>query len=160
MVDIQTVSVVITAVSIVFRIGMGIVQFRNLVKTRQIQQYLDLYHRLCEKDLHRYANEVLLLWTFEDDDDFFAKYGPDTNLDEWLKWTLFTPYLENMGLVLHAGLVDVQFAANLIGSMIQNFWEKYAPILRAMQRRWNTPRIMPMTEYLYEHVKRVRPRYT
>ena len=98
------------------------------------------------------------LWTWEDFDDFFEKYGPETNLDEWLKWSLVTTHLENMGLVLHAKMVDVHFVANLIGSMIQSFWEKYAPIIRALQARFNTPRIMPMTEYLYEQVKRVRPR--
>jgi hypothetical protein len=158
MVDIQTVSVTIAAMSVVVGILFGVIQFRNLVKTRQIQLYLDLYNRLMEKELHQYLNEVLLLWTWENPNEFFEKYGPESNLDEWLKFTLFTTVLENMGLILHENLVDVRFVANLIGSMIQNFWEKYEPILIEFRQRYNTPKIMPMTEYLYNQVKQVRPR--
>jgi len=155
---IQTVSVVITALSVALGIGMGVIQFRNLVKTRQIQLYMDLYNKIMEKDLLRYYVEVLLLWKWKDTNDFFEKYGPEKNLDEFIKFSLVTSYLENMGLVLNENLVDVRLVAILIGSTVQGFWEKYEPIIIEMRRRWNTPRVMPMTEYLYKQVKSVRPR--
>jgi len=158
MVDIQTVSVLIAAMSVAVGMVVGIIQFRNLVKTRQIQLYLDLYNRLMEKELHQYANEILLLWKWENPNDFFEKYGPESHLDEWLKFSLFTSVLENMGLILHENLVNVGFVAILIGSIIQSFWERYEPILIEMRRRYNTPKIMPMTEYLYNQVKQVRPK--
>jgi len=155
---VQTVSVVITALSVALGIGMGVIQFRNLVKTRQIQLYMDLYNKIMEKELHRYYVEVLLLWKWEDTNDFFEKYGPEKNLDEFIKFSLVTSYLENMGLVLNEKLVDVRLVAILIGSTVQSFWEKYEPIIIEMRHRWNTPRIMPMTEYLYNQVKLARPR--
>jgi len=155
---VQTVSVVIATLSVALGIGMGVVQFRNLVKTRQIQLYMELYNRIMEKELQRYLVEILLLWKWEDTNDFFEKYGPEKNLDEFIKFTLVTTYLENMGLALNENLVDARLVANLIGTTIQGFWEKYEPILIEMRRRWNTPKAMPMTEYLYKEVKRVRPR--
>ena len=154
----QTASIVITMLSIALGIGVGIIQFRNLVKTRQIQLYMDLYNRITEKELHRDYIEVLLLWKWEDPNDFFEKYGPEKNLDDFMKFTLVTTYLENMGLFSKENLVDIRFVANLIGSVIQSFWEKYEPIIIEMRHRYNTPKIMPMTEYLYEQVKSVRPR--
>ena len=158
MFDIQTVSVVITALSIVIGIVISVIQFRNLVKTRQLQLYMDMYNKIMEKDILRNYGDVLLLWQWNDPNDFFDKYGPDNNPDEFMKFAAVTTYLENMGLLSHEKLVDIHFVANLIGSMIQNFWEKFEPIISEMSVRWNTPKIMPMTKYLYEQIKMIRPR--
>ncbi len=75
-----------------------------------------------------------------------------------MKWVIVTTHLENMGLISYEKMVDIHFVANLIGSTIQDFWEKYEPILIEWRQRYNTPKIMPMTEYLYEQIKRIRPR--
>ena len=45
---IQTVSVVITALSVALGIGIGVSRLRNLVKTRQIQLYMELYNKVME----------------------------------------------------------------------------------------------------------------
>ena len=155
---IQTAFIVITMLTVALGVGMGIVEFRNLVKSRQLQLYMDMYNRIMEKDMLRDYGEVLLLWKFKDANDFFEKYGPENNAEEFMKFASVTTYLENMGLISHEKLVDIQFVANLIGSMIQNFWEKYEPIISEMSNRFNTPKMMPMTEYLYEQVTTIRPR--
>jgi hypothetical protein len=155
---IQTVSVVITALSVALGIGIGVGKLRNLGKTRQIQLYMELYNRIMEKDLQRYLLEILLLWKWKDPNDFFEKYGPEKNLDEFVKFTSVTTYLENLGLALNENLVDVRLVANLIGTTIYSFWEKYEPILIEFRQRYNLPKVMPMTEYLYKQAKSVRPR--
>ena len=102
--------------------------------------------------------EVLLLWKWEDFDDFLEKYGPEKNLDEFMKWVVVTTHLENMGLIAYEKMVDIRFVSNLIGSGIQDLWEKYEPILIEWRKRSSLPKIMPMTEYLYEQIKTIRPR--
>jgi hypothetical protein len=71
MVDIQTISIVITAMSVIIGIVISVTQFRNLVKSRQLQLYMDMYNRIMEKDMLRDYGEVLLLWKFKDVNDFF-----------------------------------------------------------------------------------------
>ena len=61
-ISIQTVSIVITMLSIVSGIGLGIIQFRNLVKTRRIQLYMELFNKLTEKEIQRNFTEVLMIW--------------------------------------------------------------------------------------------------
>jgi len=156
--DITTVSIVITAISVTVGVVISVMQFRNLVKTRRVQFFLDIYNKFCEKDVLTMGVEVLLLWKWEDFDDFFKKYCPEKNIDEFMKWVIVTTHLENMGLISYEKMVDIHFVANLIGSIIQDFWEKYEPILIEWRKRYNTPKIMPMTEYLYEKIKRIRPR--
>ena len=165
MVDVQTVSVVIAATSVVIVAVNLILTNRRAedrrqldLKTIQVKFILDLYNRFCEKDILTMYVEVFQLWKWEDFDDFYAKYGPEKNLDEFVKWVIVTTHLENMGLISYEKMVDIRFVANLIGSTIQGFWEKYEPILIEFRKRWNTPKVMPMTEYLYEQVKTLRPR--
>jgi len=165
LVDVQTVSVVIAATSVVIVAVDLILTNRRAedrrqldLKTRQVKFFFDLDNRFCEKDILTMYVEVFQLWKWEDFDDFYAKYGPEKNLDEFVKWVIVTTHLENMGLISYEKMVDIRFVANLIGSTIQGFWEKYEPILIEFRKRWNTPKVMPMTEYLYEQVKTIRPR--
>jgi hypothetical protein len=156
--DIQTISIVVTMASVMVGIVVGVFQLRNLVKTRQIRLYLQLYNKLTEKDTPKMLIEVMGLWTWKNVDDFFDKYGPETHLDEFAKFVVVTTHLENIGLLLKEKLVNVRWVAYLIGTTIEGFWERYQPILIELQKRWNAPKVMPMTEYLYETLKQVRPR--
>ena len=53
MVGIQSVYFVVTAMSVAFGAVIGVIQFRNLVKTRRVQFYLEVYSRFCEKEMLR-----------------------------------------------------------------------------------------------------------
>ncbi len=156
--DIQTISLIVTMASVVVGVIVGVFQLRNLVKTRQIRLYLQLYNKLTERDVPKMLIEVMGLWTWKNVDDFFEKYGPEKHLDEFAKFVVVTTHLENIGLLLKEKLVNVRWVAYLIGTTIEGFWEKYQPILIELQKRWNAPEVMPMTKHLYEILKRVRPR--
>jgi hypothetical protein len=49
MVDIQTVSAVAAAMSVAISAVIGVIQFGNLVKTRQAQFFIDIYNKFCER---------------------------------------------------------------------------------------------------------------
>ena len=93
--DVETVSFVITMLGIGVAVAIGLIQFRNLVKTRQIELYLDLYNQVMEKDLGRWLVEVSMLWKWKDTKQFFEKYGPEKNVDGFLKFMGVTSYLEH-----------------------------------------------------------------
>jgi len=143
--------------SIVAGIGLGIIQFRNLVKTRRIQLYMELFNKLTEKEIQRNFTEVLMNWKWKDSDEFFEKYGPEKHSDEFWKFASTIAHLENMGLFVKEKLVEKEWVANLIDYMILDFWEKYEPIIIKMGEPYNNPCITPMTKYLYEQIKRIRP---
>lgn len=139
---------------------MGVVQFRNLVKTRRIQLYMELQNRLNDKEMQRVLTEVLVKWKWKDTDDFFKKYGPESNLDEFIKFTTIITYLENIGLFVKEKLVDKDWVVNLLDYMILDFWEKYEPIIVKMGEPYNNLCITPMTKYLYDKIKLIHPQYT
>ena len=155
--SIQTVSIVITMLSVTFGVIIGIVQFRNLVKTRRIKLYTELFNKLTEKEMQKNFMEVLMIWKWKDIDEFFEKYGPEKNPDEFWKFTSAISHLENVGLFVKEKLVDREWVANLVDYMVIEFWEKYEPIIVKMGEPFNNPCITPMAKYLYEQIKSMRP---
>ena len=155
--SIQTVSIVITMLSVTFGVIIGLVQFRNLVKTRRIKLYIELFNKLTEKEIQRNFNEVLLLWKWKNPDEFFEKYGPEKHPDEFWKFTSSISYLENVGLFLKEKLVNKEWVANLVDYMVLLFWEKYEPIITKMGEPFNNQCMTPMAKYLYEEIKSMRP---
>jgi hypothetical protein len=143
--------------SVVFGVGLGIIEFRNLVKARRVQLYTELFNKITEKEVQRNFTEVLMIWKWNDVDDFFEKYGPETHPDEFWKFTSAISYLENVGLYMKEKLVEKEWVANLVDYMVLEFWEKYEPIIVKMGEPYNNPCITPMAKYLYEQIKRMRP---
>ena len=155
--SIQTISIVITMLSVTFGATIGIVQFRNLVKTRRIKLYMELFNKLTEKEMTRNFTEVLMVWKWKDPDDFFEKYGPEKHPDEFWKFASAISNLENVGLFVKEKLVDKEWVANLVDYMVLEFWEKYEPIINKMGEPFNNPCITPMAKYLYEQIRSMRP---
>jgi len=155
--SIQTISIVITMLSVTFGVVIGIVQFRNLVKTRRIQLYTELFNKLTEKEILRNFTEVVKVWKWKDPDDFFEKYGPEKHPDEFGKFGSSLAHLENIGLFMKEKLVDREWVANLVGYMVLEFWEKYEPIIVKLGEPFNNPCITPMAKYLCEQIKSTRP---
>ncbi len=155
--SIQTISIVITMLSVTFGAAIGIVQFKNLVKTRRIKLYMELFNKLTEKEMTRNFTEVLMVWKWKDPEDFFEKYGPEKHPDEFWKFASTISNLENVGLFVKEKLVDKEWVANLVDYMVLEFWEKYEPIIIKMGEPFNNPCITPMAKYLYEQIKSMRP---
>jgi len=155
--SIQTISIVITMLSVTFGAAIGIVQFKNLVKTRRIKLYMELFNKLTEKEITRNFTEVLMVWKWKDPDDFFEKYGPEKHPDLFWKFASTISNLENVGLFVKEKLVDKEWVANLVDYMVLEFWEKYEPIIVKLGEPFNNPCITPMAKYLYEQIKSTRP---
>ena len=155
--SIQTISIVITMLSVTIGAAIGIVQFKNLVKTRRIKLYMELFNKLTEKEMTRNFTEVLMVWKWKDPEDFFEKYGPEKHPDEFWKFASTISNLENVGLFVKEKLVDKEWVANLVDYMVLEFWEKYEPIITKMGDPFNNPCITPMAKYLYDQIKSMRP---
>ena len=155
--SIQTISIVITMLSVTIGAAIGIVQFKNLVKTRRIKLYIELFNKLTEKEMTRNFTEVLMVWKWKDPEDFFEKYGPEKHPDEFWKFASTISNLENVGLFVKEKLVDKEWVANLVDYMVLEFWEKYEPIITKMGDPFNNPCITPMAKYLYDQIKSMRP---
>ena len=118
---------------------------RNQNKTRQIQ---------IMKGANILGDYVWRLYEaeFTDFDDFQEKYGIESNPEFRRDFLEYFNQMEELGVYLRDGLLDVRYLALLAGGTIMSMWEKYEVVNMTYREmyggRWGTE-----WEYLYGKVK-------
>lgn len=67
---------------------------------------MQIHDQLNDKELRKQLFQFLYTWEWKDYDDFWEKYGPETNIDVWISFTAFTIYYEGIGVLVKHGLID------------------------------------------------------
>ncbi|MFX1370150.1 MAG: hypothetical protein ACFFAY_16285, partial [Promethearchaeota archaeon] len=107
--DLQSISIIIAATSVVIGVLMSILSMRNLAKSRQASVFLD-FHRQADLSFIEIMSEIILDWSWSDPEDFTSKYGPRTNPEAYAKFLVVASFFDSMGKLIHAKLTN----ANLI----------------------------------------------
>lgn len=129
---------------------------RNANKTREAQLFMQIYRDWKDPDRVSMENEIVRDWSWEDYDDFVAKYV--SNREEYLKLSHVTAYYEGIGIMVHRKLVDPNLIENLMSSSIIETWEKLEPMIAEIRVRENYPQVVEWFEYLYDVIKPITER--
>ena len=89
--DLQTVSIVIAAVSVVVGVIMSGLSLRNYAKSRRASIFLEFQKQATQEFLEDLF-EVVGEWTWSDYNEFLANYGPITNPKKWGLKKLISDY--------------------------------------------------------------------
>ena len=122
------------------------------LETRQTQLFMQILFHDRDKFARNYSK---LIWEYQwnDFDDFWEKYGPETNMDEWEHIFSSWGYFQNVGILVQDGLVPIDFVEKGIGSFVINSWEKYEPIIVEARKRWGAPNLLEPFEYLKNKIQ-------
>jgi hypothetical protein len=160
LIDLQTISVVIAAMSVVIGVINSILSsrraektMRTTLETRQAQLFMQLYTKLNERELHSIGGEILNLWEWSDFDEFMEKYGPENNFEDFNKFSMVGTYFNGIGILVSENLVDIRLVTRF-GSVVNAFWEKIEPIIEDWRELYNFPRMLSDTEYLYNEMQK------
>ena len=158
MADVQTISVVIAAVSLVIGVINSIITSRSAertrkmeLETRQAQLFMQIYDHFNKPEFFDSFTDFLT-WKWKDYDDFLAKYGRKANPKAWYSLGSVGAFFEGIGVLVHRKLLDVGLVSQLMSRHIIMFWKKMQPITKEMRRRLEVPEIDRMTEYLYHEM--------
>ncbi len=154
MVDADTISIVIAATSIVIATAYYITIVRNTNRTRQAQLFMQFHSKGMNKELIRDITEINVSWTWKDVDEFFHKYGPETNLDAWAKFVSVWAYYEGMGTLAKKNLINVEMIPEMLAIAIVDFWEKIQPVANQYSQHIQRPQAFDGTELLYRKIGR------
>ena len=155
MVDIQTLSVVIAAASVVVGVITFIMNSRKEAREREDQQIIQRFQayglELAKSHIElRRAN-------WDDIEDFTKKYGFTANPEFMSRYNyVFTVY--NMaGISLRRGAdPDLIFQLYRESSII-NLWEKFEPLTKSWRKSTNNPLFREPFEFLYKEAKKRYP---
>ena len=129
----------ITLISVPVGVFYYVMTLRNQNRSRQIQIIRGLNAPSIDK--------VFLSWEFSDYDDFMSKFGPESNPESWLNLMDWFTTLEEYGVYVKEGLLDIRLLYLLHGGTIKKSWE-ILEVLLEYRIRNNWPRWLIESEYL------------
>jgi hypothetical protein len=154
LVDVQTVSVVIAAASVVAFVINSIITSRREEKrsqqtmdTRQAQLFMGLYDKFSSAE---YAENLMLIqeWKVDSLEDFMKMLGDRDRSRIWL--STFMIY-ESIGVLVHENLIDIRIVARYTGRYRFD-WEKWGPYIKQARELRKRPRMLIEAEYLYDRL--------
>lgn len=151
MADVQTVSILVAAASVMVGVIYYTLQIRHQTKLRQTDLVMRMYTSWVGKEL---TEPWLKVWNLEftDYDDFKKKYG--TYLSENPENAAVLSVLNSftvMGLLLQKKLIDPEIVSQLPVFMT---WNKVKPIVEGVRKETNDKGWYVEFEYLYNEMKK------
>ena len=154
MVDIQTLSVIIAAASVVVGVVTFIMNNRKEAKLREDQLIIQR-HQSHGLELARSLMECARAdWDRDNVEDFVRKYGWATNPEFTARWNQVFESYNLAGISLKRGAdPDLIFQLYREGNII-NLWEKYEPVTKWYRQLTNNPSHREPFEYLYNEARK------
>jgi hypothetical protein len=150
------------ALSTVQTIGIlvGIVYYITIMRNTQKTQKMQLVSRIYE--IERSVESGLIgielgkmEWT--DFDDFLAKYDSRVNPENFAKRFHWWNYYQEVGYMLHEGIVDVDTVYKLLGGRNSRvMWDKFKPIILEQRMRYEDPDFFKYFEYFADEITKYR----
>ncbi len=91
-------------------------------------------------------------WEYGDYDDLMSKYGPEANPEGWYNLIRWLLKLEELGVYVREGLLDIRLIYLLTGGVITKTWELLKVLLKEYRIRNNWPRWFIEAEYLCKRI--------
>ena len=158
MIDIQTISIVIAAASIVIGVSDSILRSRYAreerrreLETRQAQLFMQIFDNFHQPEfLDKFAD--FLTWHWNDYKDFMERYGPK-NPKAWYSFGSIAAFFEGIGVLVHRKFIDADLVSQLMARHIVLFWERTRPISEGLRKQFKLPEVDIWVEYLYNKIK-------
>jgi hypothetical protein len=145
MVDVFTVSTIVTAVSVVVGVVFAVLELRHLARTRRTDVILKIYERFGNRDI---VDAIMKIGSakFESFDDYVKKYGLTDTVQ-------VLEIFDEVGILLEQGLVDINLVDNLFGPSVNTAWESnLQTLISGIRRGSNQPSFFSHVDYLYKRL--------
>jgi hypothetical protein len=134
LIDIQTVSLVIACVSVVVGVASVVDKNRREVKTREANLYMQITNRLCDPEVSKNWNEVLLTEKWKTWEEYEARYGWGEHLEDESKVLTMINWFEILGTLVKEKLIDPKLLYKSYSTTILLSWVKLEPIILGFRK--------------------------
>jgi hypothetical protein len=148
MIDITSVSAVVTTASIIIGVIFTILEIRHFTTTRKTEIIMKIYERFGSKEIVEAMNKVGSA-KFENLEDYMKKYGI-TDV------TQLAVLFEGIGVLLEQKLIDIDMVDRLFGPTVNVLWVRMEPVLYSMRKGLKEPFFFSHFEYLVNRITEYR----
>jgi hypothetical protein len=160
-VDIQTISIIIAAASVIIAMINSILDSKRAanndritLETRQMNNFLEFAKGSQTKEFMTAYHEITLQQQWNDVNEWYEKYGPHSDPDAFVRFTQICEYFNTMGLLVKTGIVDENIPYEQGADAIIGIWKKVKPIVYSM--RTDSPGLYTTFEYFADKCKQIR----
>jgi hypothetical protein len=147
MLDIQSISTVIAATSVVVGVVFAVLQLRGLVKTRQTDILVGIYSAYLSNKENWESWEKVRDRKATSYSDYKKKYG-------FVEVNQICSLYEQVGVLLKRKLVDINLVQDLFGEDVERVWKMFKPIIYGSRKTMKTMHWGKSFEYLYNEMKK------
>jgi len=150
--DIQTVSILVAATSVVIGVIFTVLELRNASKQRRTELLMSVHQRFGSEEFAK-AWEKIRTRESMSYSEYTKKYG----FSEVIQ---VSSIFEALGYLIHRGLIDKDFVCDVIGESTMMTWEKIKPMIddaREQLDQRGLGEYLPVFkwwEYIYNEVKK------
>jgi hypothetical protein len=167
MVEVQTIGIVVTAISVslaaiyytfTLRINMKTQQLalksqEQTLETRQTQFFMQIYIKYLEDDLFGKNYWILMKREWDTPADYFQKFGtiPEKETDGGDLNKMMTFY-EGVAVLVGRRMIDVGLVYELMPTNVTTFWAKFEPVILYLRANRGTPNLYVLVEGLSKRI--------
>jgi len=153
--EIQAAYYMVAATGVLVAAVYYVMNMRTTLQTRQAQLFMQLYDRMSQPELSAIINNIRYNLKWSDPEDFWRKYGAETNIDEYSRIASAGNYFKGIGVLLKKGLIDRMFIYDLLSSPLKVYWERMGPVILERRRVTSNPNLFAFVDYLYDEMVKV-----
>jgi hypothetical protein len=145
MLDVSTVSTIVVTVSVVIGVVFTVLEIRHLAKTRRTEVILRIYERFGSREI---VDAIMKIGgaKFESFDDYAKKYGLSDTVQ-------VLEILDEVGVLLEQGLVDINLVDDLFGPSVNTEWESNVQaIIDGIRKSSNRLSFFSHVDYLFNRL--------
>ena len=150
MIDISTLTSIVTTVSIIIGVAFTLLEIRHLNQVRRTDIVMKIYERFGTKEMVEAVNHVGSA-EFVDLKDYREKNG-------FTGVTQVAILFDGVGVLLEQGLIDIKMADMLFGATLNLLWVRMKPVIYAMREGLKEPAFFRHFEYLVNSLDEYRKR--
>jgi type II secretory pathway pseudopilin PulG len=154
-VEIETISVVLTGLSVSLAAIYYALTLRRQQQTRNAQAFIQLYQNAMDQGYLKGLTETLWLQEGEVFEDWWLKYGPEHNMEFFVRWWSGLVLYESVGILVKNGFVDISIVDDLISGPVLLTWERYEPIIQGIRDKYGWPQFQEWQEYLTDEIRKI-----
>jgi hypothetical protein len=155
MVDLQTISLVLAALSVVVATIINAITIRNANRTRQAQLYVEIFDKLRTKEFIESWIDVIYHQEYKDAEEWMSKYGPLKNPTATLKLFSVGIAYQTIGMLTREKLINPRLLLQENPWAVVETWGKMEPVVKEL-RKTGDPRFWDSFEYLANQIKEYR----
>jgi hypothetical protein len=156
MVDVQSISIVLAALSFVVAVTYYAMNIMEIRRSRRITLTTTLMQPFMTVEGNREFGDLLTM-EWSDLDDYNSKYDSRVSLENWAKRVSVWKRCDSLGLLYRKGLLDLETIGSGSLTLISDLWYKFKPVIEMYRKTDFHRSAFENWEYLAEKLQKAYP---